>query len=85
MKPSTSFTLGGMLPKEDFVEPVKTVELYNWQTGKQCKISDIPTDVLWKINGVVLEGYPAYCGTVDDKRCFKYDKTEKKWMEVSIS
>ena len=82
-EPAWHLLIGGMDSNASIVSPVQTVELYNWQTGEQCKINDIPTYLSWQVNGVVLEGTPAYCGAAEDKGCYKYDKIGKKWIQVS--
>ena len=50
---------------------VKSVELYNWKTGKQCYYGEIPFEVA-TFAATVLDGVPVYCGG-GDTVCKKYD------------
>ena len=43
---------------------VKSVELYNWKTEKQCYYGEIPFEVA-TFAATVLDGVPIYCGGGD--------------------
>ena len=64
-----------------------TVELYNWKSGEQCQLGNLPTAV-GSHSGAVLDGIPIYCGGFSsdamfgDNRCFKLDLEERKWIQV---
>ena len=49
---------GGNRPPSGYL---KTVELYNWQTGKQCQLKEIPNKLSAHV-GTVMDGVPVYCG-----------------------
>jgi len=64
----------------------KLVELFNWQTGQICQLSDLPYD-LDAGSGTVLDGIPIFCGNwrsgQGDKNCFKLNKGDLTWEKVS--
>jgi hypothetical protein len=67
---------------------LKAVELYNWQTGEQCQLKDLPYGVAAHA-GIVMDDIPAFCGGesvaneyIIDKRCFKLNKTDQSWIQV---
>ena len=66
-------------------------ELYNWQTGEQCQLKDLPYGVAAHA-GMVMDDIPAFCGgyfdvcvggaLLADNRCFKLNKTDQSWIQV---
>ena len=67
----------------------KLVEPYNWKTGEQCTLPDMPIYSAGS-EAVVMNGFPIFCGgSLDDmewksfdERCFRMDKTTKSWKKV---
>jgi hypothetical protein len=56
-------------------EDLSSVELFNWRTGQQCWLKDIPIKV--RIHaGTVFEGIPIICGGFSSEEsianCYKY-------------
>jgi hypothetical protein len=82
LDPSWHMIFGGNdYPYQD---SMRSVELYNWKTGEQCQLEDLPYGVAAH-SGIVLEGTPAFCGggiTGAEKRCYKFDKTNSSWIWV---
>ena len=67
-------------------EELSLVELFNWRTGKQCPLKDIPKRV--RIHaGTVFQGIPIICGGLSGEKavanCYKYSIEEKDWLPVS--
>ena len=65
---------------------LKSVELYNWKTGEQCELPDLPYEISYH-TGVTFEGTPAFCGggysqTADERRCYKFEKSSLTWTQV---
>jgi hypothetical protein len=63
-----------------------SVELYNWKTGKQCKLPDFPIPVCCGA-AAVMGGTPAYCGGestgwITQGGCYKFEKTNMTWKPV---
>ena len=75
--------LGG---QKNLFEVLQSVELYNWQTGQQCQLGDLPNEI-FAHSGTELEGVPVYCGgiidEVDQKDCYKYNSETGSWDKVS--
>jgi hypothetical protein len=67
---------------------ISSVELFNWETGEQCFLANLP-DKFGLHAGAVLDGVPVVCGgTAGDAAktdCFEYDKTVKNWLKVKLS
>ena len=69
---------------------LQSVELFNWQTGEQCQLPDLPTGVTSHM-ATVLDDVPVYCGGFSDmskkadRSCYKLDKTSKTWIKVDVS
>jgi hypothetical protein len=67
---------------------LQSVELYNWRTGQQCQLPNLPSPVYASV-AVSMNGTLAYCG--GDKgsgnlvqQCFRLDKTTNTWVQVSV-
>ena len=64
----------------------KLVELYNWQTGQICQLSNLPFD-LEQTSGTVLDGIPIFCGNFNygqgDTNCSQLNKDDLTWERVS--
>ena len=72
---------GGNRPPSGYL---KTVELYNWQTGEQCQLKDLPYEVAGQA-ATVIGDVPVFCGGVSqtyENRCFKLNKTDQSWIQV---
>jgi hypothetical protein len=72
------------------INPITAVELYNWQTGEQCQLPDLPYNIS-ALTGRVLDGVPVFCGGFTglesnpvENRCYKMDKSDKSWIQVKI-
>ena len=68
------------------VTDLSSVELFNWKTGHQCFLQDLPKGV--RIHaGLVFDGEIIYCGgyslEVPQKSCFHFKKDEKNWDQVA--
>ena len=68
-----------------------SVELYNWQTGEQCQLPDLPYNITAH-TGTVLDGVPVFCGGYTglesnpvENKCYKMDMNDKSWIQVFIS
>ena len=70
-------------------EPLTSVELFNWKTGEQCYLEELPFPVRGH-SGTVLDGEPHICGgtfnetTQPTKRCYKFNKEGFVWEPVSF-
>jgi hypothetical protein len=65
-------------------QKLSSVELYNWKTGEQCQLEDLPHPNAGH-TATVLDGTPAFCGGTSpdvEKRCYKFDKTTLSWIQV---
>ena len=67
-------------------QDLSSVELFNWRTGEQCPLKDIPIRV--RIHaGTVFEGVPIICGGFSSEEsianCYKYSIQDKSWSPVS--
>ena len=58
----------------------RTVELFNWKTGEQCKYPELD-DEITDISGTVFGDVPVYCGG-DTINCFKFVKETKTLEKV---
>ena len=62
-----------------------SVELFNWETGEQCFLPNLP-ERFGLHAGAVLDGVPVVCGgtngSVARSDCFEYDKKIKNWLRV---
>ena len=72
-----------------YKEVLISVELYNWKTGEQCHLEDLPLPIRGH-SGTILNGEPHVCGGASTSDtdftqtgCFRYDKNESKWQSVS--
>ena len=72
-------------------ETLKSVELYNWKTGEQCRLGDFPKPIRGH-SGTVWNGEPHICSgtsTLDSgltqKGCYRLDKNDLQWKSVSIN
>ena len=66
-------------------EKLSSVELFNWKTGEQCLLQELPHGIAAH-SGTVMDGVPVICGgftTDTDDRCFKLNKTSHYWVQVS--
>jgi len=66
---------------------ISSVELFNWETGEQCFLANLP-DKFGLHAGAVLDGVPVFCGgygpsNTRQKGCYKFDKVAKNWQNVS--
>ena len=64
---------------------LSSVELFNWKTGEQCHLLDLPHAVYGHV-GAVLEGVPVFCGGDNgfiQYKCFKFNLTDMTWNRVS--
>jgi len=86
-EPAWHMILGGNGQSEN----LNSVELYNWQTGEQCKLeSRLPFQVAAH-SGIVLDGVPVFCGGVANlgqypdasALCYKLNKENMTWERVS--
>ena len=63
----------------------KTVELFNWETGEHCTLSDLPYGVS-SFSGTVMDGIPVFCGgythSGQSGLCQKYNIEKKEWEQV---
>jgi hypothetical protein len=52
--------------------------------GEQCQLPPLPY-VLERVAATVIDGFPVFCGGVDNQRnnCFKLEKSTKTWVQVS--
>ena len=65
---------------------LSSVELFNWQTGEQCHLPDLPYPVYGHV-GTVLDGVPVFCGGDNgliQYKCFKLNLTDLTWNRVSF-
>jgi len=64
---------------------ISSVELYNWKTGEQCQLKDLPEPVSCQ-SGTVMEGTPIFCGNYRNThdKCYSFNKTSKTWSQVLI-
>ena len=67
-------------------EDLSSVELFNWRTGEQCPLKDIPIRV--RIHaGTVFQGVPIICGGFSSEEsvsnCYKFSIRDKTWLPVS--
>jgi hypothetical protein len=65
---------------------VDSVELHNWKTGQQCFTTNLPYGVTLH-SGVVMEGFPAFCGGLNTNyisTCLKFVVAQKQWTQVLI-
>jgi hypothetical protein len=61
---------------------LKTVELFNWKTGEQCFLNDMPTERCMHV-GQVLDGVPVVCGGLGPRSdCNTYVKETGSWEKV---
>jgi hypothetical protein len=65
---------------------LKSVELFNWETGKHCTLENLPFGVAAH-SGIVMNGSPVFCGGyLDSSRssswCHKYNIRSKEWEKV---
>ena len=66
---------------------ISAAELYNWETGAQCRVKDLPL-AFGKHSGTVIDGVPIVCGGTTDAatiqtKCYKFDTKLKDWLNVS--
>lgn len=65
---------------------LSSVELFNWQSGEQCHLPDLPYPVYGHV-GTVLDGVPVFCGGDNgliQYKCFKLNLTDLTWNRVSF-
>jgi hypothetical protein len=68
---------------------ITSIELFNWQSGKQCKLGDLPYGVGGH-SGIIMNGTVAFCGgnsedhTDAESRCYKFNKATTSWTQASI-
>lgn len=75
--------LGG---QQDIFNVLKSVELYNWQTGEQCTLGDLPYEVSAH-SGTEIDGVPVFCGGIKDEEdqseCYKYNHEADSWEKIA--
>ena len=70
---------------------LKSVELFNWQTGEQCKLANPLPFTVAAHSGAVLDGVPVFCGGIavlgqypeTSNLCYKLNKETMTWERVS--
>ena len=67
------------------VEDLSSVELFNWKTGEQCPMEDLPQGM--RIHaGTVFQGVPLICGGFSAEKliesCFKFSIEQREWIRV---
>jgi hypothetical protein len=67
----------------------QSVELFNWQTGEQCFLENLPEKVRGHA-GTVFEGIPMFCGGWNasikpQELCYQYNNVTKRWEMVGYS
>ena len=80
LEPAWHLILGGNGPGTF----LSTVELYNWQTGEQCQLKDLPYGVAAH-SATVMDNVPVFCGgysQAPENRCFKLNQTDQSWIQV---
>ena len=70
------------------VEDLSSVELFNWKTGEQCPMEDLPYGI--RIHAAnVFDGVPLICGGFSAEKliesCFKYSNVQQEWTQVRFS
>ena len=62
---------------------ISSVELYNWKTGEQCRLKDLPEPVSCQ-SGTVMEGTPIICGNFEGSqdKCYSLNNTSNTWIKV---
>ncbi len=54
--------------------------------GKQCQLPPLPYGVYSQV-AIVMDGTPAFCGGITSSvvlnHCYKLEKTNKTWVQVS--
>ena len=81
LEPAWHLILGGNGPPFFYLS---TVELYNWQTGEQCQLKDLPYGVAAQA-ATVMDDVPVFCGGDSgryENRCFKLNKADQSWIQV---
>ena len=64
-----------------------SVELYNWKTGEQCRMADLPVPITGP-SATVLNGNPVFCGGITTgayngtTHCFSLNKELAVWESV---
>ena len=69
------------------VDDLSSVELFNWKTGEQCQMEDLPNGI--RIHAAtVFDGVPLICGGFSAEKliesCFKYSSLQQEWIQVSF-
>ena len=68
------------------VQDLSTVELFNWRTGEQCPLKDLPIKVRIH-SGTVFDGVPIICGGFSNEElissCYTYSSEDNNWKPVS--
>ena len=67
-------------------ETLDSVELFNWKTGEQCFLKELPFRIAAH-TGAVMDDVPVFCGgftTESEAKCFKLNKTSQYWNQVGI-
>ena len=68
-------------------DTLRSVELYNWQTGEQCYLADLPEGFA-RHTGAIFEGVPVVCGgTANSAKadCYDYNIKINTWSRVNSS
>ncbi len=66
---------------------INSVELFNWETGKNCIFEDLPFGVAAH-TGTVMNEIPVFCGGYlysppsSSNRCYKYKVKSQEWEQV---
>ena len=66
-------------------DTLRSVELYNWQTGEQCYLADLPEGFA-RHTGAIFEGVPVVCGgTASSAKadCYDYNIKINTWSRVN--
>jgi hypothetical protein len=66
---------------------LNSVELFNWQTGEQCQLNNLPYGV-YAPAAEVFNGIPVFCGGRSnfgaEKKCYKLNKMDNSWEQVFL-
>ena len=84
VKDSWHIIFGGENMMKDVI--MSTVELYNWRTGEQCQLKDLPFQVTAH-SGIVMDDLPVFCGGNSPpvgNQCFKLNKADQSWIKVGF-
>jgi len=82
LEPAWHVIIGG----DDATGHTRKIELFNWKTGEQCNLNDLPFGRCSPL-GAVFDGALVICGgyngTVAYTECNKYNVATDSWETVS--